>query len=645
MLGYLALLMALAVAPHFNNLSPWITGFFYLITAIRLLVRPLSSKPPSRWIMVPLTLFGVIVVLMVVGYSEGRQFGVALLIMMSGLKLLEMRNRRDLYITVTLGYFLLITLFLFDKSMMLSVYVLLLSTGFTALLVAANRVSDVDSPLPALRIAGGLVLGAIPIMILLFVFFPRMEGPLWRINLGESSSTSGISDHINMGSVGMLSLSEEVAFRVKFVDDAMPEPAQRYWRGMALSWTDGDNWERGYQRPGRPGFITPLDEPVHYTVIMEPSGQNWLFPLDRIAATPANTRLSPMMELTTPNPIQKRLTFEALSSLDFWEPDVPAEELAAALQLPRNITDRMQQLVNGWKLDHDDSENIISAALNHFNQQPFVYTLQPPVLQKNPLDEFLFETRKGFCEHYATSFVVLMRLAGIPARVVVGYQGGEWNPHGGHLIIRQSDAHAWSEVWLQNSGWTRIDPTAAIAPERIERSIDPSLLGEGLPVLFRTDELGFLGDLIRDIGWLKDSVQLNWHYWIIGFNQSRQSALLNNLGLGFLDQSKKGIVSIVGALGVAGLLFVYIMWKGRVATEPVKAAYSKFQNKLRKAGLEIPPWLGPEDLAQQAVAKFPQHGGEIKAIIQLYVSLRYGRSDSRAVQQNLLRRVRQFRIG
>ena len=646
LLHYLTLLLALAVAPNYFNLSIWITGLFYLVAVLRLLLWSGERKPPSGWLMVPLTIVGVIIVLSVAGYTEGRQFGVALLVIMMGLKLLESRTRRDLYVIVTLGYFLLITLFLFDQSIALSIYAFLLSIGFTALLVTANRTEEKVTVLPALRTATVLTLGAIPIMILLFVFFPRMEGPLWHLNLGGNSGLTGMSDHINMGSVGKLSLSNEVAFRVKFKEGYLPAPEQRYWRGMALSWTDGNNWSRGYQRRGPPELITPLDDPVGYTVTMEPTGQNWLFPLDRILSAQKNTQLSPLLELSAANPIDRRFSYEASSSLDFWAQETTRGELAAALQLPSpKISNRMRQLVSDWKLNANRDQDLVAAALAHFTQQPYIYTLQPPVLGKNPLDEFLFETRKGFCEHYATSFVVLMRLAGIPARVVVGYLGGEWNPHGEHLIIRQSDAHAWAEVWLEDSGWVRIDPTAAIAPERIERSIDPSLLGEGAPVLFRFDGRDLLSALMLNASWLNDSIQLYWHHWVIGYNQSRQNTLLSGLGLDFLDPSRKSMISIFGTLVITGLLFALLMWRMRFKPEPAVAAYRKFQDKLRKAGLEIPPWLGPEDLARAAAQRFPGQSKEITAIVQLYVGLRYGRTKTRSVQSHLLRRVRQFRPG
>lgn len=642
LLFYLILLLSLAVLPHFQNLSIWIIGFFYSITGFRILLSINRRAVPSRWLMLPLTLLGIILVLIVVGFSEGRQFGVSLLVLMLSLKLLELKNRRDLYVTVILGYFLLITLFLFNKEMLLTIYVLSLSVGFTALLVGTNRIEESLKPWSNLSSAAKLIAGALPVMVLLFVFFPRLDGPLWTLNIGRGVGITGMSDNISLGSIGVLSLSEEVAFRVKF-EGELPPPAQRYWRGLVLLWTDGNNWERGNRRAKTPTIITPTDEPLTYTVTMEPSGQKWLFPLDKIVAAPVNTLINSYRELSVSKSIDHRYSYVAQSSLEYWSSPEDAD-LIPALQLPANITPRVRDLVKEWQTTHSTNEALVGAALQHFNQQPFVYTLQPPILQNNPVDEFLFESRKGFCEHYATTFTVLMRLAGIPARVVVGYQGGELNPHGGHLIIRQSDAHAWSEVWLPDKGWTRVDPTAAIAPERIERSIDPFRSSEGEPVLFRVDNLGFISELARNARWWKDNMQLNWYRWIVGYNRNTQNTFLNNLGLSYLDHTGKGIVSTLGALIVAGLIFAYMVYRSRRRLPAAVVAYSIFKKKLVRAGMTIPVWLGPTALANRASIIFPGQAAEIRAITQQYISLRYGPRCSDVILRNLRKRVRKIRF-
>lgn len=640
----LAGLLAASVLPHLWNLSSWITGYFFAITGLSLMLWRKSVSAPGRWLKFPLLLVAIMLVFTQAGYTEGRQFGVSLLVAMLGLKLLELKSRRDLYITVFLGYFLLITLFLFSKGVWLTLYVLLLTAGYTGVLFLANQVGDEIAPLQVSRKVGWMLGGALPIMLLLFILFPRMEGPLWRLNLGKGAGITGMSDSIDMGSISRLSQSYETAFRVNFEDQPVPPASNRYWRGMLLWETDGKHWQRGRLRPEAAIPPVALEDQLGYEIIMEPSGQNWLFPLDRILRAPAGSRLNRDGELSTNKPIHQRLSVQASSSIQVKDKELSEQNRQRGLQLPHEFSPRMRQLVARWRLQDGSDQTVIQQALEHFNQQPFIYTLLPPLLGENPVDEFLFDTRKGFCEHYATSFVILMRLAGIPARVVIGYQGGELNPIGGHLVIRQSDAHAWAEVWLRDRGWIRIDPTAAVAPERIQTSIIPAAGIEGSPVVFQLDDAGMLLNLWRNAGWFRDNLELQWHHWVIGFNRSRQSSLLQNMGLGFMSQYQMAVAAMIGSLMISGLVFLLLMYGNRKRPDPVVAAYNRFRHKLEKAGLETPPWMGPQDLTRAAVTRFPKHALEIQAITNQYISLRYGKTYSARVAQNLRRRIRSFRV-
>lgn len=639
----LMLVLAMGVLPHLWNLNHWITGFFYAALALRLLFWRKPQHPPRRWLLLPLVFIGLFLVVTQAGYTEGRQFGVALLVVMLGMKLLELKTRRDLYVTVLLGYFLLITQFLFTKNFVLTLYVLALSIGFTSILNRANRVQEEIGVLEPVKQSALLLLGAVPVMALLFFLFPRLEGPLWTLNLGRESATTGMSDNIQMGSVSQVSQSYETAFRVIFQGDP-PPPQQRYWRGLVLWYTDGRNWERGLAIPQPVDEIVALDPPLSYEIIMEASNQKWLFPLDRLISRPVRLNFNHSGELSTRRPLASRYSFRATSSTAVWNSQISDYDRKRGLQLPDNITDRMRGLSSDWRSGAETDRDVVQAALAHFNQQPFIYTLQPPPLLGNPVDEFLFDSRKGFCEHYATSFVTLMRLSGIPARVIGGYQGGELNPQGGHLIVRQADAHAWAEVWLNEEGWVRVDPTAAVAPERIEHPIDISLLDEGAPVVFYLGDLGVLPGLWREVGWLADNLEVQWHNWIVEYNRSRQASLLDSLGLGFLKNYHLGLAAVFASFVVAGLVFLFLVYRTRRRIDPVQGAYVRFRSKLSKAGLTIPRWTGPLDLADSAISRFPASAAEIRAITGQYVALRYGRGYSREVANNLRRRVRAFRV-
>ena len=636
-----SLLTALAALPHAWNLPLAVSGGFALFVLLRLLLWPRPESAAPSWLMALLLGVSVMLVIYQADLSEGRQFGVTLLVLMAGMKLLEMRTRRDLYILVFLGYFVLVTLFLFYQTPALTAYVLMVATGFTALLMANNLTGD---RLPLKMLGGkalGMMIGSIPVMLLLFILFPRLDGPLWSLSLGSGSGITGMSDNISMGSISNLSQSEEVAFRVRFPGD-MPPPAQRYWRGMVLWHTDGRHWTRGESHA--PGTAFQAESPaVSYEVTMEATGQHWLFPLDHVLRPGKGMVMNADGELSTPQPIKRRFTWQGVSAPLVRGKHLSHREWQLGLQLPDNLSPRTRRLAASLRGKGRKDEDVVRAALRYFNQQPFVYTLQPPILKGDPVDQFLFETRKGFCEHYATSFVILMRLADIPARVVVGYQGGQLNPMGGHLVVRQSDAHAWAEVWLEDKGWTRIDPTSAVVPERIEHSIVTADYGDGAPVTFDLGQAsGVMAGFLRNMRWLRDNLQLKWHYWVVGFNSQRQQNLLDSLGMPKLSGYRLGLAASLGALGVAGLIFLLGMWRRRPSADPLRRSYRQFMRKLEKAGLEIPPSIGPEDLGRLASRAFPARAAEVQAIIRQYIGLRYGPNPRREIIAAFRSRVRRF---
>ena len=285
----------------------------------------------------------------------------------------------------------------------------------------------------------------------------------------------------------------------------------------------------------------------------------------------------------------------------------------------------------------------MAAARNYFHTQPFVYTLTPPALPGNAVDGFLFDTRQGFCEHYATSFTVLMRAAGIPARLVGGYQGGEWNPRGGHLVVRQSDAHAWSEVWLDDH-WQRVDPTAAVAPERIQRPIDVAAAARGGPVTFEAQAPGWLASMVREGGWLIDSMELGWQRWVVGYSDRTQAGLLAGLGLAWLQGYRLALATVIAA----GLALVPLWWllrgSPRQPADPTQRSYRRLQDKLRKAGLPLPVSLAPSELARRAGERFPAQRIAIGRIVGLYLALRYGPLGDRQRQRRLAAMVRALRL-
>lgn len=634
----LVALLGLAVAPHMSNLSLWITGFYYFLTGFRMLAVRWRNLLPSRITLFALTLLTLANVGMHAGFSDSHQGGVSLLIAMVGLKLLELRSRRDVYMVVFLGYFVIVTQFLFSQSLLLALYLSIIIVAMTGLLVAMNRARP-DAPLaPAFKQSIRLLGAAVPAMLVMFVLFPRLGGPLWGIGLGSKGSMTGMSDEISLGSISQLSQSNATAFRVKF-DQSLPPPEQRYWRGVVLWRADGDNWRAGQSlASGEVPLLAVDDAPLTYEVTLEPTQRTWLFVLDLPQVPPNVGQLSSDLVATTRTPIRRRTIYRTEAWPTGRIVDINESERRLGLQLPLTISDRMRALVKDWRQHVRSDADLVERALTYFRDQKFVYTLAPPPLGTRPEDQFLFETKQGFCEHYATSFTLLMRLAGIPARIVAGYQGGEYNPHGNHLIVRQSDAHAWTEVWLPDYGWKRVDPTAAVAPARVEHAITDTETRPGAPVVFEFEEGSAMFDLLREARWLADSFELGWHRWVVGFSRDRQRGLLTDLGFGSLGAYSQALLAVgLGALAMAaGALLLRLAGEGE--KDPVRDAYRRLQWRLRRAGLHVAPWLGPRDLKQAAQLAFPERATDLGQVFDSYIALRYGSGKQRK------RAVRRFRL-
>lgn len=636
---------ALAGAPHLMHLAHWISLFFIAVLGLRLLALRHPALLPGRLPLFLLTVGGLANVLGQYPILLGKQAGVALLTSMLALKLLEMRRRRDVYVLVFLGYFTLATQFLFQQEILLVGYVFLVLVGLTAILVDANRAVPAAQSTAAWARALSLLVQALPIALVLFFFFPRFESPLWDLGLEEQRAVTGIGDSISPGSISRLSRSREIAFRVDFEQQTMPPPAQRYWRGPVFWKSDGNTWREGESSSDPPAALAAASDPLEYSVTLEPAPGNWLFVLDIPRQIPPRSRLSGDFQLLSDEPVKRRKRYRASSSLDYRTGPPGAGELSRGLQLPDNITPRMRELVAQWQQNGASPAKVAESALRHFRQQPFYYTLYPPLAEQNPADQFLFETRAGFCEHYATSFTLLMRIAGIPARVVAGYQGGERNPLGDYLILRQSDAHAWSEVWLEERGWVRVDPTAAVAPERIEQPLDLDQISGriGAPVLFGRPDSNLIRTVVRHLSWGMDTINASWHRWVLGYSKDRQSWLMRFLGIGFLQGTRLAL-GMVGATGITVLaLFLVIAYRSREKQDPVQAAYKRFCRRLERRGMARRDHEGPRDYARRVVGRWPELGQRVDPIVRLYIGIRYGRLDNRENRRRLARLVRAFR--
>jgi len=640
--GGLVLLLGAAILPHAANLgAPFI--LFFLVTALwRLGSVRWDTGLPGKWLLLLLMLVALGLVFSNISLRDGRLVGTALLIVMLGLKLLELKSHRDMYICIFLGYFVVLTQFLFNTSLWLALYLFTLSLLFTALLVGVNRCRF--DPRAILASASIQIAYALPLALLLFVLFPRLNSPLWAIKLHDDTAFTGISGDIRLGDIGRLSQSGALAFRADF-DSEPPPPAHLYWRGPVLWKFDGRTWTSGEDvKPTRSVAVDPESQ-IDYEITLEPSGQHWVFALDIPTDFPDSLSLNGYRQLLSAEPVEKRSLYRLSSHIRYRLDDLSALQREQGLQLPPTVGERTRALAASWRVRHpQDDRALLAEALRFFNQETFVYTLSPGVLGDDPVEQFLFESRRGFCEHYASSFTLLMRLAGIPARVVAGYQGGSRNPIGGSLSVYQSDAHAWSEVWLDQEGWVRVDPTAAVAPERVENSIDLAGSTGGDRIIFDSTSVSWLKRVVRGGGWMVDAIEFNWNRWVLGFNPERQKSLMQRVGLSGLGHYAPAVV--LSLLLVTGLVVVFVLsrrYRG-VETDPLKRDWNRFLAKLRRAGLELPPWLGPEAVLQRAQTRWPGQVKDLREITRRYVQLRYGTLSSPAFRKQLRAQIRQLRI-
>ena len=610
-----AVVALLPLAPH---LPPWLLAVAAAALGLRAWLLSTHRPLPNRWVLVFAALAASLGVFLEYRTLFGQNPGVALLTMFLALKQLESRAPRDGLASVFLCYFLVLTSFFYSQAIAsgLALFAAVLAT--TAAL--ASLTDSRPAPAEQLRQAGWMLAQALPFMLLLFVLFPRVSGPLWGLPRDAHSGLTGLSDSMSPGAISNLSQSDAIAFRARFADGAPPR-AQLYWRGPVLTLFDGFTW-----RPARVGVIAGLsmarEAPgVRHEVMLEPHNKPWLFALELPVRLPADSLMTRDYQLLASSPVTERRRYEAMSQPQF---SVGLEEapriLALARGLPGGRNPRTAALGREWRAAQADDAAILRTALAFFVAQRLVYTLSPPLTGTHGVDDFLFETRQGFCEHFAGAFVFAMRAAGVPARVVTGYQGGELNPVDGFMTVRQSDAHAWAEVWLAGRGWVRVDPTAAAHPTRIERNLAAAVpAGDPLPLLMRAD-LAWL----RDLRYRWDAAANGWNQWIVGYNPQRQLDLLARLGLDAADWRQ--MAALLAAFGAAALAaLAWALLRRRPPADPALALWLQATAKLTRRGLPPQPWEGPLDYARRVAALRPAIAQEIGAISSLYAASRYGK--------------------
>jgi transglutaminase-like putative cysteine protease len=620
-------LYGLAYLPLMREMAIQVSLLFGALILIRVASLRWPAFTPGRWLLIPLTVGALINVYSAHHTIAGQDGGTALLVSMLGLKLLEARQVRDVRLASMLFCFLLVSQFLFVQSSAIALYCFVLLVANFALLADLSGTKTLAVS-QSLRLSFRLVLQALPLTLVLFALFPRLDAPLWNFQAAEQKARTGIKPWLEPGSVSELVVDGALAFRARF-DGPVPSPEKLYWRGPIAWNTDGKRW-----LPAEPEQFAALStlpsetsgDRISYEVSLDPTGHRWLFALDLpTAAPPRDARMTHDFQVLAPKEITEATVYRMTSAPVYNTGSLSLEEEVAGLQLPDNVTERMRGLVADWETRAGSPSELVGQGLAFFNRESFHYTLLPPRLGENPTDEFLFETRKGFCEHYASSFALLMRIAGIPSRVVMGYMGGERNPLGGHLIVRQSDAHAWVEVWLEGRGWVRVDPTGAVAPWRVERSDLLAGLGSGSPLRFRVHESDGLANLVHGLRLLADAIDENWRHWVLELDHSRQLNMMEHIGLGYLREYGLAVAMIIGAAVVLAILVLGLVREDQESPlSPEERLYAQFGKTLAREGLPRRPSEGPLDYSARVASTRKDLGTSANGFARLYAGVRYG---------------------
>lgn len=637
---WLASLLVLTQLPHIFHLPIWVSLVgISLIIGKAVYAESFARLVPS-WALVMLAFLAAFAVKFQYGYFLGRDPSVAFLFLLVALKFAETRKRRDVSLLICLSGFLLFTQYFYSQTLLAAIVSLPAVFAMGGNLYVLRDHSHNPGVKAVLLLVAKLLTQGIPIAAVLFFLFPRLSSPLWSLPSDATTST-GLSESMSPGSISDLSLSSAVAFRVEFEGD-FPNKRELYWRGPVLSSFDGREWRAAKTHPIVPPQLAGL-EITRYTVTLEPHNNSWLFALDNAASLPVNAThasasaepigtLNNVGQLLANSPIRESLRYKQSSTLQDSLSDQSPKLNENSYTGGTN--QRSHAFAAQLRAQYSDDEQLIAAILNWFNQEPFYYTLQPSLLGNNPVDEFLFETREGFCEHYASAFAVLLRASGIPSRVVTGYQGGEVNND--YLIVRQSDAHAWTEAWVDGK-WKRYDPTAAVAPSRISTGIGSALgADEPLPLLARLD-----GGWLKNIGLGWDAINHRWRKHVINFGLDDQTEIFRTLGMAQITPLQIMVMAILMAFIWTGFILKIQLPKQSNKSQ-VQKLWSHYISHLRKSGLLVDNTMGPTSISQQAGQAWPKKAEYFNSLTHAFIQLQFTRQGQNTEnRKNLTKQLKQ----
>lgn len=618
---FLLCVIAVIVLPQVGNLPWWCSALTALILVWRGTLAVNSQPLPNKWWRIGLLALALGATAFTHRTLLGRDAGVTLVVLLLALKTLELRARRDAFVVFFLGFFAMLTNFFYSQSLPTAMAMLLALLGLLTALVNAHMPVGRPPLMQSARMAARMALLGAPIMVALFVLFPRMA-PLWGMPSDAMSGRSGLANNMRVGAVTELALDEGIAARVVFDDDRVPPQRDLYFRGPVLAQFDGREWTAlpAWQQARVPTDLRVQGEPVRYQVTLEPSQRPWLLALDAAPEAPqapglAPPRQTPDLQWIAERPTRDMVRYRAESYPQFRSgPQQRVPGLAAYTQLPPGFNPRTAELAQQLRADPrtadgTNARELVRLALERLRSGGYSYTLEPGAYGQHTADEFWFDRKAGFCEHIASAFVVLMRSAGVPSRIVTGFQGGERNSVDGVWTLRNSDAHAWAEVWLAGEGWVRVDPTGAVSPDRIgafQRLAAPQgVLAGAISAMNPT--------LVQDIRAAWEAMNNGWNQWVLNYTQGRQLDLLKDIGFSAPDPQDL-VMLLLGLLIAASLAgALWTLWERR-RQDPWLRLLSSARARLEHSGLPLADSTPPREMARQLRERFSSDAAQSEAV-------------------------------
>ncbi len=593
---------AMVILPNSANISVWIIGVALFCAWWRWMIFLDRKIFPSIWLKTALVFSSVAGVLISEGVSKNLETWAALLIIAFALKLLEMKTRRDAYVVIFIAYFVISVQFIFNQSMGIVVYEFLALILATAAMVGMNQFHTRVNPKQSIKIATQILLQAIPLMVVVFILFPRIS-PIWSIASPTQKARTGLSSEMTPGDIASLARSDEIVFRAEF-ENSVPNNDKLYWRGRVYSnfklgtWSEEKIPKKKYDtakihwaNSEREKWFTPKTtglSKISYSILLEPTHDRWLFGLDVASPRTPATGLLWNYRLASKKIVQSLFQYEVDSFPDAnMNPSLPLFLEKQTLAIDVRDNPKTVKFAQNLYKKSKNNEDYANKILAHIRQQEYFYTLEPPTLpRKNSIDEFWLNSREGFCTHYAGAFVYMMRAVGIPARMVGGYQGGEINPVTGHVVVRQYQAHAWAEIWIANKGWQRFDPTAAVAPTRISEGLAAALSENDVSSLSTFTNLRLNNSLgLQKLMFMFESLQHRWNLFVIGYGTEMQTDFLEKI-LGKITIAKIAMVLLFAALLSIAFVSLSLLKNNnnKKSTHPALRIIHSFLNKLSKQG-------------------------------------------------------------